>query len=273
MNQLQEPATDTSENENQNESHQLAAEGDFVVRTKEFEGPLALLLELIKKRKLFINDVSLSKVTEDYLEYVYSTNRELKHISDFIDVASTLILIKSKSLLPELDLTDEEKSDIKNLEDRLEKYQRIQALGEYVEAQFGSKMLYSSAGSKHEADGFYPGDNFSPDQLGSAMARVIDSLPDFEITPKARVQKTVRLEDMIDKLHKRIQRQLSMNFSQFVGDDGSTKSTSDPAQKQRVIVGFLALLELVKQGKLDANQHPDGEINIEARDVTTPSYQ
>ncbi|HEV7423828.1 MAG TPA: segregation/condensation protein A, partial [Candidatus Paceibacterota bacterium] len=73
----------------------------FKIKTGSFEGPFALLLDLVEKRKLFINDVSLSAVTEDYLSYMNKLGG-LGHgeISGFVLVASTLILIKSKSLLP-----------------------------------------------------------------------------------------------------------------------------------------------------------------------------
>ena len=74
----------------------------FNIRTASFEGPFGLLLDLIEKRKLFINDVSLAEVTEDYLNYINQAglpaqagNLHPSEISSFIYVASTLILIKS----------------------------------------------------------------------------------------------------------------------------------------------------------------------------------
>ena len=72
----------------------------YKIKTAGFEGPFGLLLELVEKRKLFINDVSLAAVTEDYLEYLNKLGGlgsiSSAEISSFIIVASTLILIKSK---------------------------------------------------------------------------------------------------------------------------------------------------------------------------------
>src|ERR1035437_5139128 len=92
----------------------------FQIKMAGFEGPFGLLLNLIEKRKLFINDVSLSVVTEDYLSYMNKLGGlPPMEVSSFILVASTLLLIKSKSLLPNLDLTIEEEGDIRSEERRV----------------------------------------------------------------------------------------------------------------------------------------------------------
>ena len=79
----------------------------YSIKTTGFEGPFGLLLELVEKRKLFINDVSLAEVTEDYLKYINNLGTlHPSEASSFLVVASTLLLIKSKSLLPNLALTD-----------------------------------------------------------------------------------------------------------------------------------------------------------------------
>lgn len=98
----------------------------FTIKTQVFEGPLDLLLNLVEKKKLFINDIALSKVTDDFIAYIQSF--EAMPIGDaahFILIASTLLLIKSKSLLPTLNLTEEEEVGIQDLETRLKIYKRI----------------------------------------------------------------------------------------------------------------------------------------------------
>src|SRR3989344_9116880 len=98
----------------------MQSKQQFHVKTEVFEGPLDLLLSLIEKHKLHINDVSLSKVTDDYISYVNAqVDFPMGQAADFILVASTLVLIKSKSLLPTLDLSKEEQGDIADLERRL----------------------------------------------------------------------------------------------------------------------------------------------------------
>ena len=74
---------------------------EYTVKTEAFEGPLELLLNLIEKRKLFISDISLAQVADDYIEYINKQEDfPMASTADFILVASTLVLIKSKSLLP-----------------------------------------------------------------------------------------------------------------------------------------------------------------------------
>src|SRR5689334_22763292 len=125
----------------------------FTVKTQAFEGPLDLLLDLIEKKKLFVNDISLAKVTDDFIEHVKQfENLPMGEAAHFILVASTLLLIKSKSLLPDLNLTEDEKGDIHDLEIRLKIYQRIKEAGKHVQALFGEEMIYPQ--SQHR--GFQP---------------------------------------------------------------------------------------------------------------------
>src|SRR3989344_7391616 len=96
------------------------AETEFKIKTEIFEGPLDLLLNLIEKHKVFINDVSLTKVTDDFINYIKSfANLPISHTANFILVASTLLLLKSRSLLPILELSPEEEQSITDLETRL----------------------------------------------------------------------------------------------------------------------------------------------------------
>src|SRR3989344_4122925 len=101
----------------------------FTVKQEHFEGPLELLLDLIEKRKLFVSDVSLAKVADDYISYVKNLSEfPVADSAHFVLIASTLLLIKSKSLLPNLDLTTEEQVSIEDLEHRLRLYERMRKL-------------------------------------------------------------------------------------------------------------------------------------------------
>jgi segregation and condensation protein A len=85
----------------------------FSVKTPIFEGPLELLLELIEKRRLLINDISLAAVTDEYMRRVAGMEgSHLGETTQFVYVASTLLLIKSRSLLPVFELTKEEEESI-----------------------------------------------------------------------------------------------------------------------------------------------------------------
>src|SRR5437868_2863344 len=99
---------------------------NYSVKTAVFEGPLDLLLDLIEKRKLFVSDVSVSQVTDDFVSYIEGHEQfPLEESAEFIVVASTLMLIKSRSLLPSLPLTDDETASIEDLEARLKLYAKV----------------------------------------------------------------------------------------------------------------------------------------------------
>src|SRR3989344_5910671 len=116
----------------------------YKIKTSGFEGPFGLLLDLIEKRKLFINDVSLAQVTEDYIKYMQELGGlQPGHIANFVAVAATLLLVKSKSLLPGLELTDEEEGDIKSLEERLRLYELFTRLGGNLKNNFGKKIIFA----------------------------------------------------------------------------------------------------------------------------------
>ena len=113
-----------------------------------FEGPLGLLLSLIEDRKLFINEISLAQVADDYIGYLKNLQdlppeRKIANVSYFVLVAATLILIKSKSLLPNLALTEEEEEKIGDLERRLKLYQIIKKASVNIKNNFRGKIVFN----------------------------------------------------------------------------------------------------------------------------------
>ena len=70
----------------------------FKIQQEKFEGPLDLLIHLIEKKKLHVSDVSLAQITDDYIQYLEVSNSTISQNIEFITTASTLLLIKSKSL-------------------------------------------------------------------------------------------------------------------------------------------------------------------------------
>jgi segregation and condensation protein A len=101
----------------------------------EFEGPLDLLLFLIKKNEINIYDIPIAKITEQYLEYlVYAAELDLEEVSDFHVMAATLLLIKSRMLLPvEVDMDDEDEDPRQELVERLIEYQKFKKLSELMQ--------------------------------------------------------------------------------------------------------------------------------------------
>lgn len=238
----------------------------FTVKTSSFEGPLDLLLELIEQRKLLINDISLSKVTDDFIAHVRDlTDMPMGESAHFILVASTLLLIKSKSLLPDLNLTEEEQGDIHDLEIRLKIYKRIKDASRQVQALWDGDMIFSPHESRTVIPVFVPDPAFTLEKALDSLKDLVKRLPKKETLSRVVVQKVVSLEEMIGDLTKRIGTQLKMSFRQFTSEH--------KGERVHVIVSFLAMLELVKQGVLQVSQERDfSDIEMETKEVGVPKY-
>lgn len=239
----------------------------YTVKTEIFEGPLDLLLSLIEKRKLFINDISLAQVADDYIEYINKQeNFPIASTADFILIASTLVLIKSKSLLPTLKLSEDEQESIDNLENRLKLHQRMKELSLHISRDFGENIMYSKTPSKDIKPIFSPDKDLSVLKITEGIKSVIHNFPKKAIAiPKKIVEKVISLEEMIENLTDRITKNLKMSFNEFSGI-GKNK-------KVEIIVSFLAMLELVKQGIISVNQNEKfSDITIESDDVGIPKY-
>ena len=191
---------------------------DFKIKVGEVEGPLELILDLIEKRKLHISDVSLSQVADEFIEYIKSFEEfPMSDSADFILVASTLLLIKSKSLLPNLDLTTEEQGSIEDLEKRLATYKKYKELAAGIGKMFGNFLYF--AGEKRKTDViFSPTPDITLVFLKNALNEVLKNMPQkIESLPKVMVDKIISLEDMVDKLTERIKTSLRTSFSDFAG--------------------------------------------------------
>ncbi len=246
----------------------------FKVRTHAFEGPLELLLDLIEKRKLFINDISLSAVTDDFINYIKEReNFPLGLSAQFVLIASTLLLIKSKSLLPSLDLTTEEVATIEDLEIRLKEYKRIKELSVHVRNLFGKKIIFQKLPVKQKIAIFAPDASMNILNIAETARNVLLNLPKKEIKPQITIKKIISLEETIENLTKRITKSLRMSFREFSGHSQAQGGVLTQEDKVNVIVGFLAMLELAKQGIIAISQETMfDDIHMETEVVGLPRY-
>ncbi len=244
-------------------------ESAYQVKTGIFEGPLDLLLELVTERKLFVNDVSLAQVTDDFIRYIEGRDDfPLGESAEFILIASTLMLIKSRSLLPQIILTQEEEESIHDLENRLVVYARTRELAGLLKEIFGKKIIFEKGERKNETVVFSPDSKTDVSNLSQALDRVLMSLPKKEILPKVLVKKVVSLEEVMARLSEKISQASRFSFRDFHGVTG----TLTRENKVSIIVGFLAMLELVKRGAIRVSQEGVGEIEIENESVGLPNY-
>jgi segregation and condensation protein A len=230
-----------------------------------FEGPFELLLSLIEKRKVFAGDVSLADVADEYIAHIRGLSSfPVADAAGFLLVASTLALMKSRSLLPGLPITDEEKTDVADLENRLATYKKIVERAVGIKEMFGKHILFTKAGETKRKVVFAPDLLVTSDTLAISMRDLIAHFPQKkEPLPETTVRKIVSLEETITHLAERMARNLSLSFREF----------TDARSRADVVVGFLALLELVKQGAIDVTQGERfGDITIESMNAGVPRY-
>jgi segregation and condensation protein A len=241
----------------------------YKVKVGDFEGPLDLLLQLIEVRKLFINEISLSEVTNDYISYIKQLpGYSLLDTTHFVIIASTLILIKSRSLLPTLDLTVDEKDKIVNLEDRLKLYQVLRRITESIEKSYKNHTLYERQEKEKEVPIFVPDPALSKELL---RIHITDVFRNQEVEEKkeklheVQITRVMSIDEMMTSLEERVQRAFTFKFSDL-------KTTYPDATEKEIkvhaIVSFLALLELVRNGIIDVLQNNSFEdMTISNRDA------
>ncbi len=205
-----------------------------------FEGPLDLLLELIEKEKLDITDVSLARVADHFLEYLEG-NKDIspENLADFLLVAGKLILIKSKAILPLLELEEEEETDIEKLKWQLREYQKFKEISKEIKKlENRRKMFFSRDSYLGVKVVFCPPDNLSSHGLMSIFENILNKLPKFEKLAQETIKKVISIRDKIEHLKQNLAYRIEMTFRE---------ATAGFANKVEVIVTFLAMLELARK--------------------------
>jgi len=239
----------------------------FQVKTESFEGPFDLLVSLIEKRKLHVSDVSLAQVADDYIKYVNGKeNFPVEETANFILIAATLLLIKSKNLLPTLDLTTEEESDVVELENRLKLYKKFRRIALLLLPHWGKRRLFERSFVPEQKPMFVPDPAVTPDVLQTSLETfLVRARKQFKAIPKAKIKEVVSLEEMMENLSTRIQKSLSMSFKEFSG--------MGKVEKVNVVISFLAMLELVKQGAVSVVQQGTfQDIELSTTNLASPKY-
>lgn len=243
----------------------------FTIQTDVFEGPLSLLLELVQKRKIFISDISLADIAEDFIQAIQKQperKHALREEASFVQVAATLLLLKSKSLLPNFAMTDEEEEDALELAKRLALFERVRVRASAIKASYGNAPYVLGAGLKHSECNdpiFSPEERFSGTLFLDHIRAVRAAVPKREPIEQLTIKQTIRLEDVLSDMTDRVKKYAALSFKEFarVGE----------ASRGEIVVRFIALLELVKRGFLEARQSvPGGDIELRREEVSVPNY-
>ena len=219
----------------------------YSIALEKFAGPLDMLLGLVEEEKLSINEISLSQVADQYISYLKSLEEMPKdELAAFLVIASTLILIKSRSLMPGLKISEEEEIDIKDLERRLKMYKffkelslKLRDLNKHGRHLFGREAYLGMQAV------FFPPAGLNKETLAKTVEELLAAIPQKESLPEDSIKKAVSLEEKMDELKERLEKMINVNFSAIGGFAFGGEEKKD---KIDVIVSFLALLELVRQG-------------------------
>lgn len=216
---------------------------------KVFEGPMDLLIHLIRKNEVDIYDIPIAAITSQYLEYLeWMKLMNIDFAGDFLVMASTLTHIKSRMLLPSHGIDDDEEDPRLELSKPLQEYLEMKSVAEQLAHRdlLGEKT-FVRAFSKEEFEAFQEGDQII--QVGlfeliDAFQKILKNIPDEHTIEfdTDRITVKERISEIVDILEKKN----SITFYELFAAD---------AGKAEIIVTFLALLEMVKLGLVRIIQH------------------
>lgn len=228
------------------------------VNIEKYEGPMDLLLKLIEKNKINIYDIPIKEITEQYISHIEKISTDAKNIAEFIVMASTLLEIKSKLLIPDLDDEDEEVDPRDELVQRLIEYKKVKLISTFLKdlqeksSLHLSKLREESIRTETVNINLDEDINILKDVFTELLKR--SSFKDEEILFDQEIinRDEYVIEDYIIKITYLIKKTKKINLSSLI------KSNSC---KQEVITVFIAILELVRQNRIKADQDKD-EISL-----------
>jgi len=231
----------------------------YRVSLEKFEGPFELLLGLIDKKKLSINEVSLAEIGNQYLSHLEEIQRfPTKEVANFLVIASTLMLIKSHSLIPSLKLSNEEEMEIETLEEQLILYKQFRTLAQKLEKIFGKKIIFIREKFLQTEPVFIEPKDLSIKKIKTSLESLLNNLSqrltiNKKNLPETTIKKTVTLEQRINDLIKKMENKIAVCFQR----------ENKECDKINLIINFLALLELTKRGLILVKQdRAFGDIEI-----------
>lgn len=230
------------------------------IKIQQFEGPLDLLLSLIQEQKLSITEISLANVTEQFLQYVKELEKvDPTAMADYLTIAAKLLVIKSKEILPSLEVETDEEDPAQDLTEKLLVYKQfkevsksIRALDNNRQQSFTRNLVFS------QRINFFPDPSITTDRLSQAVQAVVHKLKELDNLPKAKVKEAISIQEKISHLQNKLSGQIETKLSTLIADSKN---------KGEAIVTFLALLELIKQRMFSVNQ------DSLFADVTITKYQ
>jgi len=219
------------------------------IKIEKFEGPLILLLRLIEKEELDITQVSLVHITDQFIEYVSKiTNIDPDEMADFLVVATKLLLIKSRALLPYL--YPEEEKELEDLTKQLRMYKEFLEAKKKNEKIINNKKFMFAREFNRRAilsniNLFSPPKRITTVDFKKFFKELLARLKPSEKLEEKKLEPKISIEDKILEIKQMIINRIKISFNRFF-----TKSNS----KTEIIVTFLAMLELIKKREVAVSQ-------------------
>ena len=243
------------------------------IKLRQFEGPLDLLLHLIEKNDVDIYDIPISTITAQYMEYIESMQEfDMELASDFLVMGATLVSIKSRMMLPGMQASlgsgDETVDPREELVISLMRYKRCRVfasdLKERREKFDGARFRYAST-AKSLGITIAPAEQaFSIEEFNDAVAVINDRNESRFTDITAKIKHILRKDKMsVKERIKSIWRSITGKGKILFSSLFSKKT-----EKMDKVVSFLAVLELVRDNKINVEQDKNfGEISIEEKKI------
>ncbi len=237
----------------------------YKVRLEVFEGPLDLLLTLVRRQELDITTVALAQVTDQYLSYLALLEEiDLGALAEFCQVAATLVLIKSRALLPTTvgrGNSEEEDADAQELAERLRAYRRFRQAAEQLgkRQQAGLRAYVRVATPPDLPARLEPSDISVADLADAFEAALAEAIAHAEPEPVTGVRPhPVLLADRLIAIREALAARKRISFREVL--------VGDRCDREFIIVSFLAVLELLRRRHVRSVQAElFGEILLELR--------
>ena len=224
---------------------------DYSTKLENFEGPLDLLLHLIKEAKIEIKDVFVSKVTEQFLQYIEGVSvLDVDKASEYLTMAATLLEIKSKSILPKVEIFDDDGIDTEQeFIRKLEEYKLFKEASEKLKQHENVDRFYKEPDDSVGEVKVVYNDIFNLDGLIDAFSKLLMRVDDKkrqENVLKEIPKEVFTVKDKVEQIRTTLLDRKTVSFFEIF---------SSYYTKTELITTFQAMLELLKLQYITVEQN------------------
>ena len=234
-------------------------EANFIIN--DFEGPLDLLLHLIKTSKMDIYDIKIEEITEQYLNFINKMNElNLDVASEYLVMASELTLIKSKMLLPRQDEEEEEEDPREDLVNRLVEYQKYKdMIDEFKSLERDRKDIFTKDPMNlyEYSDPIKNNGDITLENLVEALNKFFQRKEDEKPLETKIARKELLVTDRTNEIRNILKKKKKIYFFDLF----------EIRTKEYVVVTFLSILEMAKKGEITITQENNfNNITVNAKE-------